>query len=447
MNVARRTPGVLIALLASALLPTVAVACLWDYDTIRDERRGLPGIAEVLAGRWEKHSAFFYENRVARMKALVAKEPANWAAYDNLAVALEKLGRPAEAVAVMRDKERLAPGQYTTHANLGTFLLHTGQLDEGIDEIRRALAINPAAHFGREEYQLKLAEFLRDGKADRRLLTSMNFLHLVGEQIVDPAAYLAGVRPATLPVAAGDSPSSTRPASAAVATPTTSPSTTAADPSSATRPSDGGADEDVSIRWLLRGLQPTDVDLKANVFDGLVGIIRFGTGTSAELYLTLGDLLALRGDKNLAYRAYQRALDFGHPRKAYARAVMGHLKELAYDKSALTDEAIAAERASADAWVRAYQQYEDDLIRAGKDPDDEANLAGFYAANGKAVAPVTFDFVEDVLPRERTARGVVVIAAVLGTLAALVVALLVRWWWRRRRAAARTLTAGGSTGG
>jgi hypothetical protein len=40
------------------LLAVPASACLWDYDTLRDERRGLPGIAEVLAGQWEKHSQF-----------------------------------------------------------------------------------------------------------------------------------------------------------------------------------------------------------------------------------------------------------------------------------------------------------------------------------------------------------------------------------------------------
>jgi len=38
----------------------------------------------------------------------------NWAAHDNLAVALEKLGRYDEAIAQMQLKEKLNPGQYTT---------------------------------------------------------------------------------------------------------------------------------------------------------------------------------------------------------------------------------------------------------------------------------------------------------------------------------------------
>jgi tetratricopeptide (TPR) repeat protein len=414
---ARRLVTALLAAMATTTaLPRPAAVCLWDYDTIRDERRGLPGVAEVLAGKWERHSPFFYENRVARMTALVAKVPANWAAYDNLAVALEKLGRPAEAIAVMRRKAELNPGQYTTHANLGTFLLHTGQLDEGIGEIKRALAINPAAHFGREEYQLKLAEFLRDGQKDPRLLTAMNFLHVVGDRVVDPATYPPLTRPTTGP--------STVPASQPQATqPATGPSASTAEEAEVER-----------MIWVFRGLQPADLGLKSNVFDGLVGIIRFGTGTSAELYLTLGDLLTLRGDKNLAYLAYQRALDFKHPREAYLRAVMAAIKEHAYDKSALSDESIAADRAAADAWVRASQTYEDDLIRAGKDPDDEANLAGFYAANGPAVAPERFE-VGDLLPRERAARAVLYIAVVLGALALAVLVAVVRWRRTRRRAA------------
>ena len=388
-----------------ATFSPAALACLWDYDTLRDERRGLPGIAEVLAGKWERHSPFFYADRVARMRKLIDREPANWAAYDNLAVALEKLNRFDEAIAVMADKDRRNPGQYTTYANLGTFHLHKGELDAGIAYIRKALAINPAAHFGRERYQLKLAEFLRAGRNDPTLLTSQNFLGIADGKRVD------GGRP--------DQPAS-RPATA----PTTGP---------ATRP---GETDEVAERqyWAARGGPDRlrELGLSDDVFDGIVGMIRFGTGTSAELYLTLGDLLALRGDKHLAYRAYQRALDLGHPRAAYLKSAMETVRGHVQDRDAFAPEAIAAERAAADAWVAAYQTYEDDLIRAGKNPDDEANLAGFYAARGKAVVPDATTLA-DWLPRDPAARVAVIVAAVLGTAAALLVALVVRFWRRRRR--------------
>lgn len=316
-----------LSILLLGLASTSAVACLWDYDTLKDERRGLPGIAEVLAGKWEKHSRFFYEHRVEKMKALLARDPTNLAAYDNLAVAYEKLDDRPAAVVVMEKKEAIKPGEYTTYANLGTFYLHAGDFENGIAYIRKALAINPAAHFGREEYQLKLAEFYRDGRENPKRLEDANFLGIPAERV---------------------------------------------------NSRHGSPD------------RLKELGLKDNVFDGIVGIIRFGTGTSAELYLTLGDLLALRGDKNLAVRAYQRAIDLGHPRQDYLKEAMADAGRGLKDETAVKPQVIQAERAAAEAWVAAYQDYEDDLIRAGKDVDDEANYAAFYRLSGPAVASVPY---------------------------------------------------------
>ena len=91
----------LIVILVIAFVATPALACLWDDDTLRDERRGMPGIAEVLAGRFEKHSDFFYTKRIEAMTAAIAADPKNLGAYDNLAVAHEKLGDQDAAIAVM----------------------------------------------------------------------------------------------------------------------------------------------------------------------------------------------------------------------------------------------------------------------------------------------------------------------------------------------------------
>ncbi len=100
-------------LLCSVLaLPQIGLACLWDDDTLRDERRGMPGIAEILAGKWEKHSSYFYEQRVNAMKQRIASHPNDFDAYDNLAVAHEKLGDPVAAIAVMLEKEKLQPSAY-----------------------------------------------------------------------------------------------------------------------------------------------------------------------------------------------------------------------------------------------------------------------------------------------------------------------------------------------
>lgn len=318
-------------LLACVMLdPRPALACIWDDDTLRDERRGLPGIAEILAGKWEKHSRFFYEQRAARMKERIAANPQDLAAYDNLAVAHEKLGDQEAAIEVMLQKEKIKPGEYTTHANLGTFYLHKGDLDKGIEHIRRALEINPAAHFGREEYQLRAAVFLREAQKNPALREQHHFLSY------DPE------NPSALPWMS-------------------------------------------EAMWDGSPEKLRDMRLKDNVFDGIVGMIRFGTGTSAELYFVLGDLLGLRGDRNLAYRAYARALDLKHPREADIQKRMEWLTTAMHDHNEVNLVTIAAERREAEAWVKAYQDYEDALLREGKDVSDEASYEPFYRAHGRAV--------------------------------------------------------------
>lgn len=326
MRIRRSTLTAWVTLLLAVATP--AVACLWDNDTLRDERRGLPGIAEVLAGKWERHSDFFYRDRIERMNAALAADPNDLAAYDNLAVAYEKLGDQDKAIEAMLRKEKAKPGEYTTYANLGTFYLHKGDFENGIRYIEKALAINPDAHFGREEYQLRIAKFLRDTKDKPALRGETNFL------FYDP--HSAG--PATRPMQA--------------------------------RMRAAGTDAVQSL-----GLKP-------NVFDGILGMIRFGTGTSPDLYYALADLLHARGDRNLAYRAYQRALELGHPGREHIRTAMKELTGRMERQDDIRPKAIARERAEAAAWVKAYQDYDDDLIRSGKDVDDEANYADFYKRHG-----------------------------------------------------------------
>ena len=387
-----RVPGrvhlVLLGLILASLAPTVAVACFWDYDTLRDERRGMPGIAEVLAGQWERHSDFFYRHRVEAMKALLAKRPDDWEAIDNLAVAEEKLGERDAAIAVLLDKEKRHPGQYTTYANLGTVYIHQGNLDEGIACIKKALEINPDAHFGREEYQLQLAEFLKRAAVDPELRDD-DFLDVRKREFRQPGgSYLFG---------------------------------------------DDGKPMMDDIPILGRPGKFAALGIKPNVFDGIVGMIRFGTGQSADLFFALGDLLAVRGDKNLAYRAYQRALDLNYPRPQVVRHAMAIVKDGEVPKAGFDPAVISAERASAEKWVADYQGFEDGLIRAGKSTDDESNYAPFYATHLRTLTTRDI-FVSDYWSIYGTD------AASYGGLA-FVVAFIV--WLSRRRRIARSLKAGG----
>ena len=68
----------------------------------------------------------------------------------------------------MQNKEARAPGvgDYETAANRGTILVHAGRLEEGLEEIDRALELNPDAHFGRERIQKLLVEYLIEKRDD-----------------------------------------------------------------------------------------------------------------------------------------------------------------------------------------------------------------------------------------------------------------------------------------
>jgi len=370
-------------IVAVACLVRPAGACLWDYDTLRDEQRGLPTVAAVLAGKFERHADFYYEQRVRRMREHLDAEPGDLNAVDNLAVALEKLGRLDEAVATLEPVVAEHPERYTALANLGTFRLHRwlrdrdrADLDAGIGLIRRAIEVNPDAHFGREKYQLMLAEHVRDGLDDPSVLERGSF---VVPMLVD--------RPSTRPADLRDAMAMKR---------------------------DGRGDAD---------------DAEVNdAITGVVGMIRFGTGTSPHLYRALGDLLAARGDKHLSAWAYLRAIEFGHPRAddvgdeaEQVISTIGDEPSLAHVRADL-DAAIA----EADAWVAAFRQHEDAILRRGDDPMADGAMAGFYAEHGdpRLASPRT---VADVLSRDPVVGGLGILLVSVGA-----IILLGRLWLRRR---------------
>jgi tetratricopeptide (TPR) repeat protein len=145
---------------------TTAQACIWDRDTIAMEKARFPEAADILVGKFPRHSPDFYQWRKQRTEALLEKEPNNAALYDDLAVAQHKLGDHKGAIATMMKKEAAVPGRYETYSNLGTFYIYTGELDEALRWIDKALSVNPNAHFGREKYQRWLVEWAKAGKPD-----------------------------------------------------------------------------------------------------------------------------------------------------------------------------------------------------------------------------------------------------------------------------------------
>lgn len=128
------------------------------------EQARFPGVLAVMTGDFPRHSREYYEWRAdtveKQLAAVPDTDPRGPALRDDLAVALHKLGRHAEAVQVMEASLKLAPDRYETLSNLGTFTIYLGDLPASRAWLQKALAINPDAHFGREKYQLWLVEHL-----------------------------------------------------------------------------------------------------------------------------------------------------------------------------------------------------------------------------------------------------------------------------------------------
>lgn len=147
-------------------LSPISHGCLWDTDTIASEKARFPGVAEVIFGNFPRHSKEFYEWRKVSSKAALAADPANLALYDDFAVAQHKLGDHEGAIAIMKRKDAIKPGLYETLSNTGTFYIYTGNLPAALEQIDKALAVNPNAHFGREKYQKWLIEWVMEGMPD-----------------------------------------------------------------------------------------------------------------------------------------------------------------------------------------------------------------------------------------------------------------------------------------
>ncbi len=177
----RGLAGVLAFLLPLVCLPAIAFACLWDRDTLRYEAKGLPGIVEVITGRFEREPPLYYELRLERVTRELAADPTRLDLYDDAGVACDRLHRGDDAIEWMTrkrasldalpDSQERKDHEYRYHANLGTFLAHRWlrngadrdamhDLLDARDHIQRAIEINPDAHFGRERYQLLAMEWI-----------------------------------------------------------------------------------------------------------------------------------------------------------------------------------------------------------------------------------------------------------------------------------------------
>ncbi len=388
-----------VAFLAGLLVPSAAVACLWDYDTIKMERARFPGTLELITGKFLRHSPEFYRWRIQDRLKRLEYDPADAALLDDLAVAYDKTGQHDQAIETALRAERLHPGRYETAANLGTFYIHAGRPEEGLPHIDRALAINPDAHFGREKYQKLLVEYVlhrRQGGPPRLPLADVT------------------VRPG----ADRESPSAL--------------DVTIADTFDA---------------YLRRGRrEPLALEETSAAVKGVLGMMRFGKHDSPVLLEALGTLLVQDGynrtedAKLLAARAFLKAsyeVPDGLARAAY-RAMAARALQM---QTSRRDQAgqISLEQVEIDfrrelddarAWYAELRERELSWIREGRDP--EAEFDRLYAADPE----VPGMDIDDPLSAPEKAFRFVIAGGIVFALAAVAVlagtVLVVRRVWPRR---------------
>ena len=184
------------SLAVAALVALPANACLndRDSDSLATQAAQLPETLRVITGRFARNPPLYCQMRIARERAALAATPRQFNLYDDIAVALDKLGRDDEALQTMKRKRALLPAfdasdrtnrenWYRYFANAGTFRAHRflkagaplaklGEMKTARAQIKRAIEIKPNAHFGRERYQLMAMDWIvarKSGKTKKTL--------------------------------------------------------------------------------------------------------------------------------------------------------------------------------------------------------------------------------------------------------------------------------------
>lgn len=333
---------------------SVTLPCIWDSDTLADEVRGLPGAQDLVTGRWFRHGKAYYQKRIETLPARIEEHPDELELYDDLAVAYERLRDRDAAIAVMRKKKKALDRHtaddtikldqlYRYHANLGTFYAHKGEFDKALQELETAVKINPAAHFGRERYQIDLIRYVAACKKDRSLWTTHDYFTFSNRMPKDRSFFsITG---------------------------------------------------SMSYSARFRANADTRKAPWKEMYTATAGMLRFGGLEGAELYRSLGDLFLARRDLNLAWWAYQVAITNGHPAEASLRqackGIEKHWKEANANnrkKVAAPDSALFRKvQVNSRKWLITFQDAEKAFLEAGQDTSKPDVLSKIAAKADEAV--------------------------------------------------------------
>ncbi len=366
-------------------------------------------VHEVVHERFPKFGPQHYEarNRLTREKltALAPDDAAAWPLADELAVGLVRLGKPDEATAILREKlarqEARGPGgrdRYSTYANLGTSLMLGSfrgtvagdpaareRFRESVEYVRRSIAVNPDAHFGREAWQAVLGDFVLAASERPALLRESDFVGNKLDEDVDP---LHG-----------------RAARQGYGYYARQYADRLRDPDTIALKEECDLFRDHVTR--VGYFDPKDAPKdgwkpKAVAFDepvlGIIGMWRQGGGANPHFALALGEIMLRVGQRYVAWEAFERtyrlADGFG-PDAASHQFLRDHCrKRQARIEATLPPAEVAtlrprfeAELAAGEGYQKAYQDYEAAKLAAGASVADEHLFDDFHKGRPPIASP------------------------------------------------------------
>jgi len=183
-----------IPLLLLMLFALTAKACIWDADTLLQEKWRNHDLAKAILGEPpQPENPQPLQERIKNLEANRDENNPDW--WNNLAGAYLRLNQPATAEKFLEPIVSIFPNNYGIHANLGTAYHLLGRYQDAENEIARDLEINPDAHFGLEKYHLALLQYLvRDAEYKKQHLYvdefSREFLRLPGTYYGKPGGQL-----------------------------------------------------------------------------------------------------------------------------------------------------------------------------------------------------------------------------------------------------------------
>lgn len=149
-----------IFLLGFLVCLNISIACINDSASRTFEMQPFPNEQQLISGSFHVHSKAFHEWRIKDRLKKLEKDPDNPALLDDLAVSYEKTGQTQIAIDTLQSVLHKYPNRYETLANLGTFYIHHQEYEKGLQLLKKAIKINPEAHYGREIYQIKVVEYI-----------------------------------------------------------------------------------------------------------------------------------------------------------------------------------------------------------------------------------------------------------------------------------------------